>query len=379
MATVFAHISIALVSCVFTCLLGARPLGAQEVSFRWHHFGDNSGTQVSTTTLDATQPFGDQAATLGLSYSLDRVSMPAIKGVPGSDEQLDAITQASRPVSGINHESDNYEKERHQLEGSATAGEFTGRGYVSLEEDWRAHQLGLSWSRDVRADHTTLALAASYGWDDITPLDNQGTAVANDARQNWAVVGSAAQIINARTRARLSAEFGQTHGYQANPYRSVRTTASSVSERHPRRRARTALSGDLLRYFNTQSSVRLHYRYYSDDWRVASHTGQLEVNQRLGERATLRYRYRYYTQTAAYFYRPTYASVAGVGGFLSADYKLDQVTANLFGVKLGVPLVDWLRLDHVLAAVDWTLRVERYYTHTDFAASILETGFDVVF
>jgi hypothetical protein len=334
---------------------------------------------VATTSFDVAKPWSGETGRIAVTYSLDQVSMPAIKGAPGSQELLDAITAASRPVGGVYQESDTYEKVRHQIEATLGRGELSGNFYMSFEEDWRAHQAGLNYERQLAQSNTTLGLMGSFGWDEITPLDEAGEARSEDQRHSLSVVGSWAQTIDVRTQTRLSLEVGGVNGFQGNPYRSVRTDSSIVPETHPRERLRSALASEILRFFDSRSSLRLGYRLYRDDWEVLSHTGSVEFKQVMGEMLVLRYRYRYYTQSGAYFYRDQYDDENGVDGYLTSDYKLAPLSSNLFGVKLNVPVLDLLHLRRVFSAADLSVKVERYYTSTDFSAGIIETGVEVEF
>jgi hypothetical protein len=352
----------------------------ETVDFRWHHFADNQGTHVATTSLDLAKAWaGNLDGRFSLTYSLDQVSMPAIEGVPGSQELLDAITTASRPVSASYQQSENYEKRRHQLDGGLARGDLAGTFYLSFEEDWRAHQVGMNWNREVAQSNATVGLEGTVGWDRITPLGEDGNTVAEDHRTSVSAAGSWAQTLDVRTQSRLSLELGQVSGFQGNPYRSVRTDSSIVAESHPRHRLRSSLSGEILRYLDTRSSVRLGYRFYRDDWQVQSHTGSVEFKQVMGEAVILRYRYRYYTQGGAYFYSDHYLDETGVDGYLTSDYKLAPLSSNLFGVKLEIPALDLLHLRRVFSAADLNLKIERYYTSTDFSAGIIETGIEVGF
>jgi hypothetical protein len=353
--------------------------GGETIDFRWHHFSDNQGTNVSTTTFDVSKPFQSGSGRIAITYSLDMVSMPAIPGVPGSEEHLDALTTASRPVSGTFSESENYEKHRQQLEGSASRGEYTGRFYTSIEEDWRAYQAGFSWQRQLAQENTTLSIDTDFGWDNIMPIVEEGSAARDDRRTTVSAVGTWQQTIDVRTLSRVALEVGSIHGYQANPYRSVRTDSTIVPENVPRERLRSAISAELIRYLSTRSSIRFGYRLYRDDWSLFSHTGSVEFKQALGDVAVVRYRYRYYTQNEAYFFREDYDDPSGVDGYLTADYKLAPLSSNLFGVKLEVPALDLLHLRRFCDAANLVLKVERYYTSTDFSAGIVETGIQVGF
>jgi hypothetical protein len=352
----------------------------ESIDFRWHNFSDNQGTQVGTASFDVAKEWGGAAGSrLALTYSIDQVSLPAIAGVPGSQEHLDAVTTASRPIGGIYQESEDYEKKRHQLEGALARGDLSGTFYLSLEEDWRAQQVGLAWKREMAQSNATLGLESTVGWDEITPLGEDGSILSEDQRVSVSAVGSWAQTLDVRTQSRLSLELGRVGGFQSNPYRSVRTDSTIVPETHPRERLRSSLSGEILRYFDTRSSARLIYRFYRDDWRVQSHTGSLEFKQVVGEAVILRYRYRYYSQGAAYFYRDQYHDQNGIDGYLTSDYKLAPLSSNLFGVKLEIPALDLLHLRRVFSAAALNFKLERYYTSTDFSAGILETGIEVGF
>lgn len=370
---------LALVAIGFTAAPASARGDDETLDFRWHYFTDNQGTSVSTTSFDVARPFLTGDGRMAITYSLDMVSMPAIAGVPGSDEHLDALTTASRPVSGVYQESANYEKRRHQLEGAIGAGELTGTFYLSMEEDWRAHQAGVSWQRALAGENTLLAIDGAFGWDSIHPVVEEGSAARDDRRTSFSAVGTWQQTLDLRTQSRVALEVGGVRGFQANPYRSVRTDSAIVAEVHPRERVRSALSAEVIRYLDTRSSLRFGYRFYRDDWQVQSHTGSVEFKQMIGDAAVLRYRYRYYHQGSAYFYRVDYADPTGVDGYLTSDYKLAPLASNLFGVKLEVPALHLLHLDSVFAAADLMLKVERYYTSTDFAASVVETGLQVTF
>jgi hypothetical protein len=92
----------------------------------------------------------------------------------------------------------------------------------------------------------------------------------------------------------------------------------------------------------------------------------------------VRYRYRYYTQASAIFYRDDYTQTGGVSGFQTADYRLGDFGANLFGGRIA-----W-RPYRVLgkvfpASAQLILSYERYFNSNNFSANVLETGLLIVF
>ncbi len=77
-------------------------------------------------------------------------------------------------------------------------------------------------------------------------------------------------------------------------------------------------------------------RCYADDWGVTSKTYGLRLHQYVSDAVTVRYRYRYYTQGAADFYRAVYTDPDGVDGYRTGDYRLGPLAAHLFGAQIDV-------------------------------------------
>jgi hypothetical protein len=109
-------------------------------------------------------------------------------------------------------------------------------------------------------------------------------------------------------------------------------------ERHPTTRTRTAVAGS-LRYYIKRSQTTLigSYRFYRDNWRVFAHTPELRIYQQVGRVADASFRYRYYVQDRAFFYRDRYTTIdPGMNPFLSDDAKLDDYSTHTIEAKLGI-------------------------------------------
>jgi hypothetical protein len=79
------------------------------------------------------------------------------------------------------------------------------------------------------------------------------------------------------------------------------------------------------------------YRYYRDTWQVHAHTPELRLVYDASTAVDLGFRYRYYSQDGAYFYRDRYpADDAAMAGYVSDDVKLSSFTGQAFEAKLGV-------------------------------------------
>jgi hypothetical protein len=86
-----------------------------------------------------------------------------------------------------------------------------------------------------------------------------------------------------------------------------------------------------------------------------------------------------YTQTAADFFRTTYSSVDGVGGFLTGDYRLGVLSSHLFGAALRADLEAFAPTRAFMRRMTLWLDLERYFNSNNYSANILETGLEFRF
>ncbi|MDC4227847.1 MAG: DUF3570 domain-containing protein [Candidatus Manganitrophus sp.] len=84
--------------------------------------------------------------------------------------------------------------------------------------------------------------------------------------------------------------------------------------------------------------VHIAYRYAWDDWGIRSHTADLRYRLELVRGHYLQGHLRYYTQTAADFYRYSLEEGAPLPQHASADYRLGNLITRSVGVKYGLPL-----------------------------------------
>jgi len=352
-------------------------LEEQEATYLFRYFSDADHVHVSSH-------FGfydvemENDWKLRLRYNHERVTVPGVSAPAGSPEAIDAITTASRPISGADAYED-FTKVRNEVVASLDRGPARLGYYVSTETDYFAQQVDGTWTQAFAQENTYLSASASYGWDRITPLEDSDTVAQDDHRNT--IHGSLVltQLLSKSAVLRLGGELERVQGHQHNPYRNVYAGGGPVPERHPSDRHRRDLFARLNRYFGNRSSVQLDYRYYTDDWGVESQTVAARLSQYVGPHVIARYRYRYYDQGAADFYRSEYADATGIGGFRTGDYRLRPIQAHLFGgmLDLGLaaipPLPSWLDRSRL------TLSYERYFNDVNFSANVFETGLSIDF
>ena len=314
---------------------------------------------------------------LDLEWNNERVVIPGVEAPVGTQEAVDAITTASRPISG--NAFQDFVKTRNEVQTGVRRGGAKAGYYLSTESDYLGQQLSASWNRDYMDQRFNLSLGTSYGWDAIDPLADDDTQTADDSKTtlHWNAV--ATQVASPTTMLRYGLEYNVVRGLQHNPYRNVYAGGTNVPERHPDDRGRADAFLRLHQYLSNRSSVKLGYRFYTDDWGVRSHEIDTRLSQYLTHGAFVRWQYRWYTQTNATFWSDDYTSVTGIDGWLTGDYRLGPLSSHLFGMGVDFDL-DALAADSPwLSRFAVRMNYERYFNSNNYSAGFFTTGLDYRF
>jgi hypothetical protein len=337
-------------------------------------FNDSQHVGVRSLMSDYQFPIHD--ASLALHWNNEQVAIPGITAPPGSQEAVDAITTASRPISGNAYQP--YVKTRNEVTGALDRGNLGVDYYVSSEPDYLGQQIGARYSHDSHDQQLNLSFGTSYGWDDIRPLaDDNNEGPSTKTTLHWNAV--ATDVVTPSTLVRLGLEYNVVEGLQHNPYRSVFAGGSIVPEHHPDHRQRRDLFLKVNQYLPARASLKFSYRFYDDDWGIDSHELGTKLSQYITHGIFARYEYRYYTQTPANFWREEYLTPTGVDGYLTGDYRMGPLSSHLFGFGLNADLAPlagdsaWMR--RLGAWFDY----QRYFNSNNYSANILETGLDLRF
>lgn len=353
----------------------------RETHYLFHYFADSDHVHVFSHYGQGEVRMRE-ADRLFVQWNHERVVIPGISAPAGSPEAVNAITTASRPIASGRKQYDpyaDYTKVRNEARADYQLPHGRFGYYVSREEDYFAQLVRGSWDRDFLERNVNLALGTSYGWDRIDPVADDDTP--GGAGEKTTLHGNAVLTgtLGPKAQARLGFEWNRVRGLQHNPYRNVYAAGTRVPERHPSERGRYDLFLRLNRYFENQSAVKLQYIYYSDDWGVRAQTLGAQLAQRVASSATVEYRYRYYRQDRARFYRAEYALLDGIDGYRTGDYRLGDFSAHLFGGHADLKVGAWLPGVRWLAPLALGLSYERYFNTNNFSANVLETGLEFGF
>ena len=299
-----------------------------------------------------------------------RVYAPAVHGELASpdgvrlsvDYLVDAITSAS-VAAGVNADV-RFTEIRHDLAVGAgyefdlgTDATLLSNVRVRWSEEPDYSSRAISWSNQLALNDrsTVLTLNASFLFDDVRMrimggprmgIYDVGADSLVKQPDPWdvdftvtALTLGVTQTLSPTLLLDVGYDFAYLDGFQNNVYRQVPVAGVQRQENHPLSRTRHAIYARLAWYLpSTGTSLQALYRAYVDSWDIAALTPEVRVYQELTELAQLRLRYRYYSQTRAYFYRADSSTYAAGDPFVTGDPKMSAFQSHLAGVQLSLGL-----------------------------------------
>lgn len=265
---------------------------------------------------------------------------------------IDVVTAATPAIHERRHEG--------SLAVAYTTGPVTvNTAYrLSLENDYVSHGLTVGTRLELANKNTTI------GADLLASADTVGRADDPSFAKPVRTLGgrlTLVQVIDRNTLAELGWQTITVDGFQASPYRFVALGDMGVCgslapfcipEQVPDQRIRNALTIRVRRALGKHLSSGLDYRFYFDDWGIASHAIEPELGVVVGDHKTISLRYRYTTQSEAFFYRPRYFDIATTDGFVTRDRKLSALVGN----EAGLQYMQRSESDTSSRAFTWGLR-----------------------
>jgi hypothetical protein len=235
----------------------------------------------------------------------------------------------------------------------------------SKEKDYQSIGANAKLSADLMQRLTTVTAGAGYHSDAVS--GKRGVYVGLTDGKSYLTTGTEPKRVTSfmagisrivTRRWMLGTNYSRLweRGYLTEPYK-VLSQVDSVSgepvgfltEKRPDSRNRS----DVLvsSTYNLAGEVLyLSLRHYWDDWGIRSNTYDLRYRHELRDDRYLEPHVRFYSQTAADFYRYGLFQGATLPAFASSDNRLAALHSMTVGATYG-----FRRAGH---SVDWTLRVE---------------------
>lgn len=280
-------------------------------------YADNDHTTVVSPLVAITRDAW-RGGTLGASYVADVVSSASI----------DVVSNATR------HMEDFRSEITAGLTQKIKASTLSAAYIYSVEHDYSSHNVSFNYGQDLFQRNSTLALGFSFADNSV---GRTGDQAFHRSLLNFGVAASWTQAFTPKTIGQLSYTFSYSDGYQASPYRFVRveaidgSTRFKVPETDPNERYRHAFVAAINQHLFTDSAIQADLRYYFDNWGIQSVTAQIRYLVTFKD-VTLRFRGRYYFQTAADFYSPHYTDIQP---FMTVDRELSKFHSFLVGAKIS--------------------------------------------
>lgn len=244
---------------------------------------------------------------------------------------------------------------------SLGAHRLTPQFSYSEENDYISHGWALNYAFDFNQKNTTLNLGWAGTADRLSrgPLSHARTI--EHKRSDDFIIGIN-QLLTPKTVLTLNFTYGKADGYLADPYKKVffenfnggpntqfdpdPDSISGFPEKRPHSRERYIGFASLTQYISPlDASIEGSYRYFYDTYHIGAHTIDLAWHQKLGRYITLTPLFRYYHQSQAYFYAPTFPDFDTPPTYYSADHRLSRMETFTYGASLDLHPAEWLTID----------------------------------
>jgi hypothetical protein len=208
-----------------------------------------------------------------------------------------------------------------------------GLNYVhSDEDDYDSNAVALDGSLNSADGMTTYSAAVSYSDDNIEPT--QGSVPTNTLKADKDISSlflGVSRIVSKNAIVRFGLAYTYRDGFLTDPYK--------FHDKRPGERNEWAVSTGYRQYFAwPNGALQADYRYFDDDWGVASHTLNLAWYQNLGYSTQVIPFLRYYSQGEADFF----SNIADTDKrYFSDDYRLSSFGAISGGLRVRHEIGNW--------------------------------------
>ncbi len=257
----------------------------------------------------------------------------------------------------------------------------------SKEYDFLSAGANARYSHDFNQHNTTLSLGLSYEADQISPVGGapvplslmppplpppppgpepepepeDGEGGSAETKGVTDLVLGLTQVLDPNSLVQFNYSLSTSSGYHDDPYKVLSVVGADgeplryVYEARPDARTKHALFARYKRFVFSSDVFDVSYRFMTDDWGVQSSTVDSLYRWNYNDRSYLEPHLRWYTQTAADFYRAAlYDGEEATVDFASADPRLGAFSGYTFGLKYG---------HEMPSGNSWSARLE-YYQQT---------------
>jgi hypothetical protein len=243
-------------------------------------------------------------------------------------------------------------------------------GHLSKEYDYLSLGINGNLAYDFNKKNSTISIGLSFFHDTFTPEGGipkpfTSMLVGDSSSPEWdsdfaktrlgdsdskvttdMLVGFT-QVINRRFITAFNYSYSIIDGYLTDPFKIVSVLNQEgvaqdyIYENRPDSRVKQSTFIQGKYHFNhslLNTIADVSYRYMWDDWGINSHTIDSRFTIPVGRASYLQPHFRFYKQSAAEFFKPFYIEEQSDLMFVSADYRIGEMSAITIGAKYGVAL-----------------------------------------
>lgn len=296
---------------------------------------------------------------------------------------------------------------------------WSGKFSVSNEFDYSSIGVGGSYTKLFNDKNTEFSLDGNVYFDSWKPLypkelqsfDDGGSGLNSSLFNQYTIIGNTnydplftpfnsktrnsysiglgfSQILSKRMQVSLALDIVRQSGLLSTPFQRVYFAdvdnsyidnfhLADAVEQLPDNRLKLAFGGRLNYYVNEWLVVRTFYRYYTDDWGIASNTASITLPVKITDRFTLSPSYRFYNQSEADYFAP-YEQHQSSENYYTSDYDLSMFTAHQYGMQLSY--TDIFTKFHImrLKLKNVDLKINQYQRDSGFKAVLIAGGLKFV-
>jgi len=262
-----------------------------------------------------------------------------------SSDKIDpnTVTSASyqdvRVYPSANYSYENLEKNYILNGGLSFSAEFD---YTSIGANAGFTKI----SKDKNREFSVKGMAFFDTWKVILPVELRNNPSDSEAQQgdmkprtSYNLGLTLSQVVNKNFQVAFLTDIGYQKGLLATKFNRVYfgDLTNVKSEKLPNSRFKLPFGVRANYFLGDHVVLRTFYRYYWDDWGINSHTISIEPSIKLSAFSSLSIPYRFYTQSAADYFKPIF--LHGLAEeFYTSDYDLSKFSSNMIG--LGYKITD---------------------------------------
>jgi hypothetical protein len=250
---------------------------------------------------------------------------------------------------------------------------------LSNEYDYMSFGVSANYAKDFNRNNTTVSLGVAFASDDIDPVggapmplafmrgeDDLSSKLGSESKDTTDLLLGISQVLSRRMVVQFNYSLSDASGYLNDPYKILSLIDSDTGapvagpdslfaylyENRPDSRRKQSFYGKLKYRFDA-GTLDFSYRFMTDDWEVESNTAEVRYRWDLPAASYIEPHVRFYSQTAAEFYRVALRDGDPLPRYASADYRLGEFDAVTVGLKYGRALAN---------GNEWNARIESYAT-----------------